>query len=358
MLRVILLGPYPAGTGGSLRYRWEQYIPSLRACGIELDIRGFQTLRLFEANQYAPSAALRTLETAKSLTRRLQDAKDAIDYDLVIVQREAIPLGPPIIERWLARQGKKLVYDFDDALYVRAGRPIKRLIGWSQKIAEIIELSRHTIAGNPTLGNFARQHTDRVTIIPTVPFPDVYRIPDRPSPEEVSLGWSGGRNNSSEIQGIAPAIQKLSQEQAVRLQVAGDAAFSMPGVRTSGSDWHFPVDDGQVWSALREFDMGLMPLADNEWNRGKCGFKALLYMSMGIPPVVSPVGINSSIIQHGVNGFLASTDHEWHDALRALTIDADLRHRIGEEARRTVEQRWSAHQEVERVANVLLEAAS
>jgi glycosyltransferase involved in cell wall biosynthesis len=303
------------------------------AAGIELEIRGFQSLTLFRSNQYNTAPYRRVVETLNGIRRRWQDVHDALDYDLIIIQREAMPIGPPVFERWLARQGARFIYDFDDALYVHVGRWIKRAIGYHQKIREIISLSSHTIAGNSVLAEFARQHGEHVTIIPTVPYPDKYVVPGSRPSGRVTIGWSGGRNNSNVLNQIAAPLRRLQHNYDIELKVAGDSEFEMGGVRTSGVDWTFPIDDRQVWNALKTFDIGLMPLTDTPWNRGKCGFKALLYMSMGIPPVISPVGVNTDIVKDGVNGFLASTDKEWFAGLSALVSNPELRQLMGKRAR-------------------------
>lgn len=357
-LRVMLLSPYAKNTAGSLRYRWEQYIPYLHSQGIELDVRGFQSLPLFRANQNNASSALRVVETLRAFQRRQQDIRDAGSYDIVVVQREATPLGPPWVERALARRGTRLVYDFDDALYFPAGRAVKRLLGWSYKIGEIISLSHAVIAGNPHLANFARTYNDNVTIIPSVPYPDVYRVPSKQSGDAVVVGWSGGSNNSDALMPLIPVLRDLSKCYRMKLHVAGSASFQIEGVDVSGEDWTFPIDDTQVWNALQSLDIGLMPLEDIEWNRGKCGFKALLYMSMGIPPVVSPVGVNVDIVQDGVNGFLADTEQEWYDKLERLVTNPELRLQMSRAARRSVEDNWSAAREAPRLVEVLRSVAA
>ncbi len=356
-IRVMLLSPYPLGTGSSLRYRWEQYIPAFKAADIELDVRGFQSVALFRSSQYGTAKRSRAVELLRGYLRRWQDVHEALSYDLVIVQREATPFGPPVFERWLARRGAPLVYDFDDALYVPAGRWIRRLAGWSQKTGEIISLSLLTIAGNHLLAQYARQHSRHVVVVPTVPNPDVYTVPEKSRREVTVVGWSGSRLNTDALDLIANPLRQLQAKYDMELWVAGDSGIKIEGLRATGVDWPFPLDDHQVWEALKPMDIGLMPLADTLWNRGKCGFKALLYMSMGIPPVVSPVGINAEIIEDGSNGFLARDEAEWYSKLEALVISPSLRSEVGRRARQTVEQRWSALLEAPRLIQLIRETA-
>jgi glycosyltransferase involved in cell wall biosynthesis len=356
-VRVMLLSPYPLGTGSSLRYRWEQYISVFEAAGISLDVRGFQSLSLFRSSQYGTARGQRVAELVHGYLRRWRDVHEALSYDLVIVQREATPFGPPLFERWLARRNVPLVYDFDDALYVPAGRWIRRLAGWSQKIGEIISLSLLTIAGNPILAHYARQHSQRVVVVPTVPNPEAYTVPQKAEQEGVIVGWSGSRLNTDALNLVIGPLRQLQERYGVELWVAGDSNFRIEGLRASGVDWTFPLSDRQVWDALQPMDVGLMPLADTPWNRGKCGFKALLYMSMGIPPVVSPVGINAEIIEDGLNGFLAHNEAEWHAKLEALVASSSLRKEMGRRARQTVERKWSALLEAPRLIQLIKETA-
>jgi glycosyltransferase involved in cell wall biosynthesis len=109
---------------------------------------------------------------------------------------------------------------------------------------------------------------------------------------------------------------------------------------------------------LRALDVGVMPLSGDEWSRGKCGMKALQYMALGIPPVVSPVGVNTTIVRDGVNGFYARTEEEWIDRMALLLEDELLRRSLGQEARRTVEESYSARTHAPRVAKILSEAAA
>lgn len=358
VLRVLLLGPYPPSTAGSQRYRWEQYIPDLQRDGIALTVRGFQSFSLFKANQHEMSTPARFVETLRSFTRTWQHVREALSYDVVVVHREIASLGPPFFERWLYKKGVRLIYDFDDALYAGASRWIKRLAGWQQKIGEIISFSHHTLAGSPVLLEFARQFSDRVTLMPTVPYPASYPVPEKPAAERVVVGWSGGVGTSAVLRDIAEPLRQLQREHNIAFHVAGNAAFALDGMQVTASDWTFPIDDRQVWTALRPYDIGLMPLRDNAWDRAKCGFKALLYMSMGISPVVSPIGVNADIVQDGINGFWARTEAEWHDKIKALVTHPALRKDMGQKARQTIEERWSAARQVSHLARVLREVAS
>ncbi len=358
-MRLLLLSPYPAYTGASLRYRWEQYRSAFEAAGITMTVRGFQSMDLFIENQYSRAGrARRIVWTLGDFARRPLHLRDLTQFDLVVVQREATPLGPPLIEPWLYRRGVPFIYDYDDALFVHDGRGIRKWLGWQQKISSIIRWSRHTIAGNAYLAAFARQHSENVTVIPTVPDTDVYRVRPIPAGPPLTLGWSGSAVNSPVLDPLHRVFRDLSQRHDLRLYVAGTPGYPLEGVRVTGSTWRFPMSDTQVWKALAHFDVGLMPLEDTPWNRGKCGFKALLYMSMGIPPVVSPVGVNRRIVQDGVNGFLASTPQDWAKKLDALLSDAALRGTLGQAARETIEADWSLRAQAPRLIDLLKEVAN
>ena len=355
-MRVLLISPYAPNTAGSLRYRWEQYLPDFERAGIEIDIRGFQSLAMFNSDRKLS----RVVDTIEGMFRHWRTVLSAGKYDVVVVQREIMPIGPPIFERWLTRQRIPFIYDYDDALYAKYSlfaSGFRRRLSWPDKTKEIIKLSDQVIAGSPTLLNYARRYNNQVSLIPTVPYPSDYPVPEKRPKDYVTIGWSGGRIGTGNLNEITEALKQLSQTHAIKVHVAGNSQFRLDGVDVTAIDWRFPMDDKQVWQELKDFDIGLMPLQDTELNRGKCGFKALLYMSMGIPPIISPVGVNTDIVQDGANGFLATTQDEWYSKLKLLIEDSELRQQLGANARRSVEEKWSAFNELPQLINLLKDHA-
>ena len=213
-------------------------------------------------------------------------------------------------------------------------------------------MARHVTVGNDFLAAYASRHSEAVTTIPTTIDTDLYRPAARPANARPIVGWSGSVTTVAYLQAMAPALERLRRRLDFELRVIG-GSVAMPGIDTRPIPWRAETEVED----LLPFDVGLMPLPDDEWSRGKCGLKALQYMALGIPPVVSPVGVNAHIVQHGVNGLHARDDDEWVDRIATLLVDPGLRARLGAAARRTVEEQYSARVQAPRMARVLREAA-
>ena len=194
-----------------------------------------------------------------------------------------------------------------------------------------------------------------MTLIPTTIDTDLYR-PERRRPRDdgtVTIGWTGSHSTARHLERLRPALTELAARQPFRLIVIGANTPPIPGAVVEARRWsaETEVDD------LSDVDIGIMPLPDDAWSRGKCGLKALQYMGLGIPAVVSPVGVNTEIVVDGVNGLIAGTDDEWIDRLVTLMNDAALRKKLGSAARESVEQRYSAKQIAPKVAAIFRRAS-
>lgn len=342
MPRVLWVGDHRPGRSPSQRFRIEQYIPYLEAHGWQ----GHYAYLLSESEDklfYAPGRILaKSFLMLKKLYQRYQELREVGSYDLVFVQREAHFLGTSYFERAYARR-TKLLFDFDDALWLPNVSENNRLFAWAkrpQKVKEIIRAAHLVFAGNAYLAEFARQYNNEVVIIPTTVNTDWYAPMAVPKPAGiVTIGWSGSPTTLAHFREVRSALLILKRRYGdrLRISVVGDGSYTDPELGIQGRPWRLE-DEKQV---LASFDIGIMPLPDNEWSRGKCGLKGLLYMAMGVPTVMSPVGVNTEIIQNGQNGFLASTIDEWVEKLTRLIEDPDLRWHLGQSGRQTVEARYS-----------------
>jgi glycosyltransferase involved in cell wall biosynthesis len=208
------------------------------------------------------------------------------------------------------------------------------------------------MAGNAYLADYARRFNDRVSIVPTTIDTERYPPVERPPNDVPVIGWTGSYSTAKYLQILAAPLRRLRERMAFRLVVVG-AEFSLDGVDVECRPW----DSRHEVEDLRDFDVGVMPLLDTEWERGKCGLKALQYMALGIPCVVSPVGVNSDIVRDDVEGFTASSAEDWENALARLLSDPALRRRLGQAAREKVVARYSAKVHAPRVAEILREAS-
>jgi glycosyltransferase involved in cell wall biosynthesis len=296
---------------------------------------------------------LKVMGVLRGYLRRVRDALWLSSVDVLFVYREAAFLVPPLIEQLLALR-RPLVFDFDDAIYLGDSSQAN---AWTRKFkrcsktAMICRLARRVTVGNEVLAEFARNHTEAVTVVPSTVDTDFYRIRPRSRNRVPVIGWTGSATTAPHLSVLAGALRRLREKCEYELRVIG-AEIAMEGLTVDCRPWRADNEPDDLCA----FDIGLMPIPDNDWSRGKCGMKALQYMALGIPPIVSPVGVNTKIVHDGVNGFHARTEDEWVDRMTLLLRDASLRHALGEEARRTVENNYSARIHAPRMAAVLREA--
>ena len=349
MIRVLALVPYPTGRVPGQRYRIEQWAPLLRPHGIEVTFSAFLPILGMDVLYERGHTLRKTWSTLLGYVKRLREINDVERFDVSFVYREAALMGPTWIESHVARR-RPLVFDFDDAIYLpasSAANPISRVFRRGGKAKAICRLAKHVIVGNETLAAFARQYGGAVTEIPSTIDTDVYAVCERPPNRRPVVGWTGSSTTVPYLKTLLPAFSELRRLVDYELRIIG-GCVAVPGVDVRCVPWR-PESEVQD---LRPLDVGLMPLPDDEWSRGKCGMKALQYMGLGIPPVVSPVGVNARIVRDGVSGFHARTPAEWLDRMVLLLRDPGLRARMGAEARRTVEEGYAARVHAPRLAEI------
>lgn len=352
--RVLALSPIPE-EGAGCRFRISQFVPYLESAGYEVTISPFFTPRFFR-QVYRPGHYVKKILAFTGLTLgRLRSLRRLSQYDVVIVYREAFPIGPPLIERWLSRPGRPpIVYDFDDAVFLPNVSDANRFIvslKWAGKVPEIMRLSARVIAGNPFLAKVARTYNASVVTIPTCV--DTHKFVPRTNPvpsTPLTVGWIGSPTTAPYLSMLRGVFTNLQARTPFQLKVSGAASdVTIDGVPVVNVPWSL-ADEVTLFNSC---DVGVYPLTDDEWSRGKCGFKAIQFMSCGVPVVASAVGVNLEIIEDGVNGFLASSPEEWETKLHRLLIDAPLRARLAAAGRRTVEERYSLRVTAPKVRAVL-----
>ena len=357
-VRVLALTPIPE-EGAGCRFRVSQYLPYLRSAGFDVTVSSFYTPEFFRL-VYQRGRYLRKSASIAALTlRRLRELFALNQYDLVLLYREAIPFGPPAIEWFVARRGLPIVYDFDDAIFLRNVSEANRAFAFLKnpgRVAQILRLSRRVVVGNEFLASYARQHNSSVTVIPTavdterfVPRAADFTAGERP----LVVGWIGSPTTFPYLEGLAPVLRDVAARHQFVLKVSGAGRpVTFPGVTVNEVPWSLANEV----SLFNTCDIGVYPLTDDEWSKGKCGFKAIQCLACGVPVVAASVGVNREIVEDGVNGFLASTPAEWIAKLERLLTDAPLRARMAEAGRRTIEQRYSLHVTAPRLAAVLASA--
>jgi glycosyltransferase involved in cell wall biosynthesis len=340
--KLLFAVPFPIGVAPSQRFRFEQYFQRLDSLGVEYDCAPFWDGRTWEILYRPGRAVSKALGLATGFARRLALLARLSLYDAVYVHREMSPVGPPIFE-WIAARvfRKPIVYDFDDAIWlenVSSANPFAGRFKNYRKVAKICGWADRVSAGNEFLANFARRFNEQVVVFPTVVDTDRHhnRVRHESGGAPV-IGWTGTHSTVEFLRPVVPLLQALSRKVPFEFTVIADREpeFQADNLRFVRWNRQTEIED------LLRFDIGVMPVPDNEWTRGKCGFKIIQYMSLGIPPVASPVGVNRQIIENGVDGFLCATEKEWRDALERLLTDPDLRTRMGGAARDKVVREYS-----------------
>lgn len=336
--------------------RMIQYKDSMRKAGIEASLAQFFDQSYLERLYSGQSTRGPTFS---AYTRRVSQLRQAGQADLLWLEKEALPWLPWAIERALIPTDVPLVVDYDDAVFHRydmhCSRAIRRLLGI--KLDRLMESATLITVGNPYLADRAKAAgASRVEIVPTVVDLTAYTIRSAPLPtHSPSIGWIGTPSTWSEYMvPLMPLLQQVAEAHGARIAVVGAGRAGNEHPLLDNFQW---TEDSEV-ERIHSMDIGIMPLTDTPWARGKCGYKLIQYMACGLPVIASPVGVNAEIVEHGVNGFLASTEAEWTNALRTLLSDAALRMRMGEAGRRKIERDYSLEVWGPRVAKILRDAAN
>lgn len=342
--KVLFIGMHRLDRSPSQRYRFEQYFKFLEENHVQCEL-SYLISEKDDKILYSKGLYLGKLVIfIKSWLKRLKDIKRANDYDYIFIQREAFMTGTTYFERQFAKSKAKLIFDFDDSIWLEDKNEANSRLAFLKKpakTAKIIALCDIIIAGNEYLADYAKKHNKNVVIIPTTIDTDWYKPKPKPEKENTTIGWSGSFTTIKHFESAIEALSEIKNKYGnkVDFKVIGDANYRYQPLEITGNKWK---SDTEV-EDLQDIDIGIMPLPDIDWTKGKCGLKGLQYMGLAIPTVMSPVGVNKKIITHGLNGFLASTKEEWVDCLSQLIDSTELRKKLGEAGKTTVEEKFSVN---------------
>lgn len=348
-MRVLALPRYTR-LGASSRLRTYQYIPFLESQGFVI-----YTLPLLDDDYLRGIYAGKTkyLKVIKSYIVRLWHVLSKRDYDVLWVEKEFFPWLPESFVKRILSGRTRLLIDYDDAVFHNYDRHrswfVRTMLGC--KVDQIMARADMVTAGNDYLAARARAAgCQRVEGLPTVIDLDRYVGADvLPANEAVTIGWIGSPSTAPYLHRLAPLAEKLRNKYQVRFVAIGANSEQVEGTPFQAQAWSESTEVEQ----LRGLDVGIMPLDDGPWECGKCGYKLIQYMACSIPVVASPVGVNQDIVEHGKNGFLASSEHEWEDSLTTLILDARLRQKLGQAGRKRVEQTYCLQVQGPRLASLL-----
>jgi glycosyltransferase involved in cell wall biosynthesis len=342
VLAFALYGPLAAST----RYRLGQYVPGLASLGIHLKIchlLGDDYLRWRFGGGEVP-----IVEMIRAGMNRLADLWRQNEYDASLLHCELFPLLPGLLERALMRQ--PYIYDFDDAFYLKYRRNALAVAEplLSNKFDTIMAGAATVTAGNHQLDQYASQFNANTQYLPTVVDTSRYLPRYACRSDTFTVGWIGSPSTSTYLSKLVEPLSAIGKEGSVRLIVIGGKAPAIPNVTVVEIEWneHTEVD------LINSFDVGVMPLPDDDWARGKCAFKLIQYMACAVPVVASPVGANLDVVNEEC-GVLAATHQEWTNALRMLRDQPSKRTQMGEAGRERVTQHYSLHHTLPVLAHVL-----
>lgn len=344
MPKILFLTVHRPDRSPSQRFRFEQYIPFLTENGFECT-HFFLLDEKLDKEFYRPGNIIGKMKIVLSGFFKLgKMLRQADQYDHIFIQRECFMLGTSYFEKQFSKKRGKLYFDFDDSIWLLDVSDANKKFAWLKdpdKTSKIIALADKVVAGNPYLAGYASQFNKNVRIIPTTIDTDQYVRKRVKENKGVCIGWSGSLTTLKHFDFAVPFLIRLKEKYGdkIYIKVIGDASYANPALNIKGFAWKSATEVED----LSEFDIGIMPLPDDKWAKGKCGLKGLQYMALSIPTIMSPVGVNTEIIQDGVNGYLASTEQEWLEKLSLLIESKELRENIGKAGRRTVEENYSIH---------------
>lgn len=352
-MKILLLSRY-GQLGASSRVRCYQYLERLRSEGFEIDAKEMfndQYLRDLYAGR-----PKRWDRAASAYARRAWELAWAGRYDLIWLEKEALPWLPAWAERALSAAGIPYLVDYDDAIFhyydLHPRGWVRGLLG--RKIDTVMARARIVIAGNEYLADRARSAgAARVEILPSVVDLDHYRTSPPPSGKPLTVGWIGSPTAARYLAPLRETLTAFCGKTGARLLLIGAGNFRLDMIPGESRSWAEEREAADIAS----FDIGIMPLLGDRWDEGKCGYKLIQYMAAARPVIASPVGVNKTIVDASC-GLLARTPEQWLNALLTLAADAGLRRKMGEAGRRKVEKFYCVQVTAPKLAQFLREAAA
>lgn len=350
--RVLFIAHHRLDRAPGQRYRFEQYFEWFRENGIECVLSNLLDEE-DDKNLYKPRNYWNKFKISiKSWNKRRKDLRRIKDFDLVVIYREASITRRISFEKKASKLGVPMLFDFDDAIWVKdmsAGNKWLSFMKSSNKIQRILPLCSHVTAGNEYLADFARQYNDNVSIVPSTIDCRKY-VPMERISDKITIGWVGSHTTVKHFELVINVYRNLLKKYGDKIQfkVIGDPTYENKELGIVGEPWS---NEREV-ELFNSIDIGVMPLEEDAWTLGKCGMKGILYMSVGKPAVMSAVGMNCDIVNHGVDGYVPVGEEEWFQVLSDLIENESLRNEVGQKARETVFNRYSISSQKEHLLNI------
>jgi glycosyltransferase involved in cell wall biosynthesis len=339
---ILFLTPYPFGTAASQRFRFEQYFEALNENGIEYTIEPFWEVNAWEVLYERGAGLTKLWFLLKGIIRRWLVLFTCFKYDYIFIHREIYPAGIKLLIFVLTKiLRRKIIYDFDDAIWLPNFADNNKKYAFIKSYGQVSFLCKNAYkisVGNDYLKEYAQQYNNNVVVNPTTV--DTDKLHNRVIDYDFSdfvIGWTGTHSTLKYVKDLLPILDVLVKQYQFTLMIISDLPpeFDRPYLKFIKWNKSSEIDD------LLKFNLGIMPLRDDKWAKGKCGFKALQYMSLGIPAMVSDVGVNSVIVSHQNNGWVCNDMESWEHSLEAVLQDPNISRTLGEKAREAIVQSYS-----------------
>jgi glycosyltransferase involved in cell wall biosynthesis len=355
--KILFIADHRLSRSPSQRYRFEQYLDFFKANGFDWELSEIITEKDDTIFYHPGNYFKKALILLKSIFIRLNDLRRLHQFDIIFIQREALLLGSSFFEKQFFKRNK-VVFDFDDSIWLLDTSPENKKFEFLKnpnKTKTNIAHAHTVIAGNTYLANYSKQFNKNTVVIPTTIDTDFHKpkkdFDPAQSDKKIVIGWSGSISTIKHFEIAIPALKEIQVKypNKIEIHVIGQGSYSHPEINIISKNWSAKTEVED----LNCFDIGIMPLPNDEWVKGKCGLKGLSYMACGVATIMSNVGVNSDIITHGENGFLAITQQEWVNCLSQLIDNYDLRHKMGIAGRETVVKNYSVNANKDKYLEVL-----
>jgi glycosyltransferase involved in cell wall biosynthesis len=341
-MKLLFVVPYPYSKAPSQRFRFEQYLNYLKEENATYTFASFIDESTWQILYKPGHTGQKVWGILKGFLKRFVLMFSVPQYDYVFIHREATPIGPPWFEWTVAKVlRKKIIYDFDDAIWIPNTSENNKMVAgikWHQKVSSICKWAYKVSCGNSYLRDYAGQFNPGAVVNPTTI--DTVHLHNRLKDQHTSkiiIGWTGTHSTMKYLDQVVPVLQKLEEKYSFEFRVISNQAPDLPLRSLVFVPWRKETEIAD----LLKFNVGLMPLEDDVWAQGKCAFKALQYMALGIPAVVSPVGMNTEVVDPGINGYICSSFDDWYTALETLIREPEKRIKLGLAARQKIEENYA-----------------
>jgi len=349
-IKVLILCPYPQGGAPGQRFRYEQYLEILKDAHIETVIEPFLSDSAMEVLYEPGHYLLKIRNVVAGFCSRFLLMFRVFGYGYIFIFREASPLGPPIFEFLLFLLKRRVIYDFDDAIFIRRisrANPLVGILKWTSKVKYITRRSYKVVVSNRYLVDWASRYNQNTVLIPTTIDPSYHKPLNKKMDTQKPpvIGWTGSFSNLSYLEIVRPVLKALQERYDLEFRVIADFDPGFPELRNYRFvKWRLETEIAE----LASFDIGLMPVPEGTWEKGKVGFKGIQYSALEIAPVVSSVGSGHEVVEHGKTGFVVdNTESDWYEALEILLKKPNMIVTFGKAARAKILEQYSVPSQVD-----------